>query len=421
MKTVNVCVWLLTIPSALTGQQSHMLSMNIESAVDRAVVVSPLVRVAEGTIVAARGERAEAIWPFSGNPSIEYQRVRRRQPSAEVTDLGWRFGQSIEVAGQAFVRAGAAGRRIAAAEAGVEDSERSAGLTARYSYLNLYRAERRVDLTATNAELAEQLADLARRQLDAGEINVLEANTAALEAARARSEAMRAEGDLATAQAALGQELALGQDTVATTDGLPSLPAVQPGVDRVLELALERRPDLRAARFSEDASGRTVSAVRMRSIPNLELGVFNGREDGSDDLLGFSVGVVLPVFRRAQAEVGAARAAHIAAQAATDATQRAIRAEIVGGLALYAAAQRAMGRLADELLASAEQNSELAAQAFEQGELSVADVVVFRATALSTQLEYLDAVANAYGAWFQLATAIGIHPDEFEALTGGAQ
>lgn len=419
MKTLWICTCLLGVPSLAAGQGADTLRLELDEAVNRAIAVSPLVRTAEGSVALARGERSEAVWPFPSNPAIEYERVRRRGLASEVTDFGWRFVQPIEVAGQAFVRAGAANRRISASEAGIEDAARSSGLTARYAYLNLYLAERRADLTAANAELAGQLAELARRQMDAGEISILAANTASLEAARANSEAMRLEAERLAAQSELRSALALGSDTVLATTALPPLPAIEPAVDPAVAHALERRPDLRAAGLNEDASRRTVTATRMRAIPNIELGVFNGREEGTDDLLGFSVGVSVPVFRRAQADVGAARAAHIAAQATSDAIRRAVRSDVVSEIARYDGAQRAMARLAQDLIAAAEENSELATRAFEEGELSVAEVVVFRSTALQAQLEYLDAIGAAYASWFALAAAIGVHPNELKDLLGG--
>ena len=50
--------------------------------------------------------------------------------------------------------------------------------------------------------------------------------------------------------------------------------------------------------------------------------------------------------------------------------------------------------------------------------MSVADVVVFRSTALATQLEYLEVLAEAYEAWFQLAAAVDARPDELTDLAG---
>jgi len=96
----------------------------------------------------------------------------------------------------------------------------------------------------------------------------------------------------------------------------------------------------------------------------------------------------------------------------SDATARLIRAEVEAEARRYAGAREAERRFADDLLRAGAENAELASVAFEEGELDIADVVVFRSTALATRLEYLEVLANAYSAWFALAAALDSQPEE---------
>ena len=88
-----------------------------------------------------------------------------------------------------------------------------------------------------------------------------------------------------------------------------------------------------------------------------------------------------------------------------------------GRVAIVTGAGGGLGRAHALLLASRE-NVELAGRAFQEGELSVADVVVFRSTALATQLEYLDVLADAYQAWSELAAAVHVRPEDLTTLAG---
>jgi len=169
---------------------------------------------------------------------------------------------------------------------------------------------------------------------------------------------------------------------------------------------------MQAAKLEVEAADRILAASRRSFVPNLELGLFRGQEAGTDDLLGISVGFSMPLFHRGQADVGAARADRAAAGALADGTARLIRAEVVAEARRYAGAYDAERRFATDLLAAGAENAELAAVAFEEGELSVADVVVFRTTALATQLEHLEVLADAYAAWFSLAAALNVEPTE---------
>ena len=115
MKVLCMSACLLVYPAHAAGQASDILRITIEDAVARAVAVSPLVRATGGLVVAADAERAEAALPFASDPTIAYSNTRRRRPTDQVTDYGWSFTQEVEIAGQSFVRRGAASRRRDAA------------------------------------------------------------------------------------------------------------------------------------------------------------------------------------------------------------------------------------------------------------------------------------------------------------------
>ena len=165
MKTVLLFVALAT-PGALLAQQApEPLRITLDDAVARAVASSPGVSAAEGAILAADGRRAQTTWPLAGNPTIEFERTRRRALSGEVYDVGWRFTQALEISGSSRRARRAADARIQASRAYVDDATRVTTLETQLSYAWLHLAEQRAELATSNAELAEELEDLARRDL----------------------------------------------------------------------------------------------------------------------------------------------------------------------------------------------------------------------------------------------------------------
>ncbi len=100
----------------------------------------------------------------------------------------------------------------------------------------------------------------------------------------------------------------------------------------MLAIARLRRSDLTASNLMARAAGQDVTAARLGLVPNLLLGGVLGREEGSDDLLGFSIGISIPLFHRQQATTGAARAAAAAARSVHTATERRVLAEVVDGV-----------------------------------------------------------------------------------------
>ncbi len=408
----------LLLSAMLLASPQDTLVVSLKDAVNRAILVSPEVAAAEGAVLIPAGERSQNALPFAGNPSIEYERLRRQSPDRTVYDYGWKISQEIDIIGWAKRRS-AAGKRVQSAEAGVLDARRRAALEAQFTYVALRLAQRRVALADSNAVFAERLAEFAREQLDAGEVNRLEYNTAVLEAARARSQADRTAAGLSAAEADLARVLAIPPDSAVRTLALPAMPALAvTDKERLLSLAIGRRPDLEAALLASDAAQTSVTAAKLQNIPNIEIAALSGMEEGFDDLLGFSVSLSVPLFHRQQANLGFARAEREMARAALVDTQRRINAEVVAAAALYARARDAERRFAAEVLVAAAQNVELTGQAFEAGEVSVTDVVVLRAAAVTALLEYLEVLSDAYQGWFLLAAVLNSEPEELTRLLG---
>jgi len=414
---------LLLSVQLLTAPQDTLV-LGVEEAVARAVAVSPIVTTAEGAVEGPRGERAENRWPFPSNPSLEFERVSRTPATGlggTVYDRGLALRQEVEIGGQGFLRASAAGMRIDAAEMLVEDARRVVGLQARLAYVRVALAQRRAAQVDTAAQFAERLAEVAQNRLNAGAINLIEYNTAALEAARQRSIAYRAQADEASAAADLGRILALAPGTVVQTRSLPSLPTEPPPSAIVLTAhALNERPDHSAALLRAKAGGRAVTAARLDGwVPRLEFGGVLGQEAEQDDLFGFTIGLNFPLFQRKQAETGVAQAERIASEAAAEAVRRSIHSEVQAALSRYERARGAEQLFAETVLRAAAENVALSELSFDEGKIGIAEVMVLRATAVATQLEYLEVLADVYQGWYQLAAAVGIPPTRLNELAGG--
>jgi outer membrane protein, heavy metal efflux system len=402
------------------------LVLGVEEAVTRAIAVSPFVTAAAGAVAAPRGERAESRLPFPSNPSLEFERVSRTSISGvgnTVYDRGFALRQEIEIGGQGFVRASAAGMRIDAAERRVDNARRVVGLQARLAYVRLAIAQRRAAQVDTAAQFAERLADVARNRLNAGAINLIEYNTATLEAARQRSVAYRALADEASAAADLVRILALAPGTALQTAGLPSLPT-EPAPSGIFltGYALDERPDHLAALLTAEAGGRALTAARLDGwVPRLELGGVIGQEAEQDDLFGFTIGLNFPLFRRNQAATGIAQAERIASEAGAEGVRRSVRSEVEAALSQYEHARGAERLFVETVLRAAAENVTLSELSFDEGKIGIAEVIVLRTTAVATQLEYLEVLTDAYEGWYRLAAAVGIPPTRLNELTGGQQ
>lgn len=396
--------------------------LSLEDAAHRALTASPLIESALGEVRRAQGIRSETGWPFATNPEVSYSRTRRRAGGSTSYDHEWKLSQEVEIAGQPWLRRGAASALLHATSARVEDSRRVVALEARRSYVLLAIAERRAELADSVAAFADRLAGYTRRQFEAGEANRLELNVALLERARALSTADRLAAEQQAAAAELRRLLGVPGDSAVRTLPLPALPALAWGSDSaLLSLARSRRPDLRtAAAFYQGA--RSASALAGRAlIPNLVLSLNTGEEAGTDRLVGVGIGVRVPLFYRQQAAKGGAAADLAAAHARFLATERGVRAELETVAVRYRRARTAEQRFATEALGAVEENVALTERALQEGEVSLTEVLLLRRTSVEAQLEYLEVLTSSYFAWFELAATLGAEPNDLPALLGGTE
>lgn len=411
---------LLLLAALQAPVQPDTLRLTITDAVSRALVVSPVVSVAAGDMARVRGLRAETLLPFPTNPTVFYGQTERTTAASTTDDTDWLISQEIEIGGQSFTRRSAMSSFLRASEARVEDARRRVALDARMAYLTLALTERQQSLIDSTAQFAERMAVFAQRQFDAGEINRLELNGSLLDAARTRSAAERARAAMEVAAAEFARILALPPDTLVRTVQLPPLPLVgQVVLPNLLPLARSRRPDLLAAGAEVDGAGGNLSVAQRAFIPNLTLAALGGQEGGTDDLLGFQVGLQVPLFHNGQAARGAAEAELSTARATLAATERLIQAELQAGLARLVRSTAAEPRFAEQVLSAATQNVRLTEQALMEGEVNLTDVIVLRRTAVDAQLEYLAVLADAYAAWFEVSTALDVDPLELTTLLTG--
>ena len=182
-----------------------------------------------------------------------------------------------------------------------------------------------------------------------------------------------------------------------------------------------RRADLRAAREAYQSAQSASTLAGRALVPNLLFSVGGGRESGTDALLGFGVGVSVPLLYRRQAARGAAAAELATAHASLAASERTVLAELQSTAARYLRARAAERRFVREVLSAAGENIALTERALQEGEFGLTDVILLRRTALDAQVEYLNVLANSYLAWFDLAAAVGVEPGQLSATLSGTE
>jgi outer membrane protein len=229
----------------------------------------------------------------------------------------------------------------------------------------------------TNLEAAEE-----RHRVGVATIaDVLQAKTAASQAELATE---TIEGSLQTTRGALALSLGIPANLPYDVDSTPSqtpVAVVADSVDALIAGAVRARPDLAAARAEFESSRSQISAVRANRLPALVLNGTGGRtyttslpEGGNN--YAISLGLRIPLF------AGFSRL-YDERQAKAEADAAAARADLLGQevvfqvFSSYHSLQTAARRVrtADDLIASAEQSSDVAMGRYKAGVGSVLDLL----------------------------------------------
>ncbi|HEV7366299.1 MAG TPA: TolC family protein [Gemmatimonadales bacterium] len=215
--------------------------------------------------------------------------------------------------------------------------------------------------------------------------DVLQARTAA---SQAQLSEQVIEGTLQTTRGALALSLGLPANLPYDVDSLAGrTPVAQlaDSVDTLIAAAMKARPDLAAIRAEYESSRSQISAVRAARLPSLTLDGTGGRtytttlpQGGNNYVV--SLGLRIPLFAgfsRIYDERQAVAQADAAAARADRLGQEVVFQVFSSYYALQTAARRV--KSADDLLATAEQSTEVAQGRYKAGVGSVLDLLAAQA------------------------------------------
>lgn len=227
-----------------------------------------------------------------------------------------RLGQAILDA-NAWERTGAAGHRVAVAEAGRRLALEHAASDAAEAYVTLATALRLTDIRHQDLRLADELLTLARDQVKAGAVEALAATRAETRRASAQTGVIAAEGAIEQSSILLARALALDPAlTLRPSDSLgPELggSAAPTEATAAATFAHDHRPDMQVAAETLAASEADWRAARGAQLPRLgvfaDLGRAGPRFDDTVTTWQVGVGLTIPLLN---GNHDRAQAAHLA-------------------------------------------------------------------------------------------------------------
>jgi cobalt-zinc-cadmium efflux system outer membrane protein len=415
MKRLSKRLLFLPLVAVLTAQSGHaqQKALTWQEVRDKFEAANPSLRADQIGIDESRANEitaylrpnpnlsllADQIDPFPGGPS--HGAFAYWLPSATVTYLHERDHKRE-------LRRDSAKEATGIAISSHADLERNLIFSLRSAFVQTLQQKAVRDLAKENLDYYDHLLGVNRDRFQAGAIAQVDMDRLELQRVQYESDLQTAEVGLRTAKIQmlmlLNDQTPVDQFDV--TGPFDFSTQVAP-LDEVRQLALDNRPDLKAALQSVDKAKTDHKLAVSMGSTDPTFGVDAGRNPPIDEYVGFSVSIPLRVFDRNQGE-------KLRTQLDIDRNQRlmeAARAQVFSDVdSAYATLTSTVVLLQpykDHYLAQASRVRDTISFSYEHGAASLLDFLNAQADYRAVQVSYLNLVGSYLDAAGQLNLAVG--------------
>ena len=281
----------------------------------------------------------------------------------------------------------------------------------RTAYYEALAAAQRLALQQTLAENADAAADFASRQERAGTLSELALANEQASYTQVRLDLVRAERDAVSAREKLVRALGLWADPhrIKLPATLPMPPRLDPDVDRMEQLAIAQRLDLRAAEQEAVLFERTVKMAKgMRFLTGLSIGGDAHREpEGGYKVIGPSISLELPIFDQGQARIAKLVAETRRARRHAEALAVEIRSEVRERANRLLASRSLADYLRSTVIPLRERTVSLSQQQYNAMFIGLPQLLMAKQAEAGAWREYLECVRDYWVARAELERATG--------------
>jgi len=275
----------------------------------------------------------------------------------------------------------------------------------RLAHVERALAERRLEIQRELEANAKQLAELADSRATAGEISPAEALAVRADAAIAADTAQLAERDLAIANGKLQALLGGPVGSALTVVLARPLPQTAPGLNDLLQVARQSRPDVLAIEQELEGAAARAGWERWRILALSA----QGTAQWNSQKVGARVGgsVALPIFNQNQGGVGRAEAAIASAQHRIEALRQQVTLEVLTAQAQLEQAIASLQRYEGTIVPPLEDALKAATERYELGDDSYLIVLDALRRLGNARLRAAELDAEVRRAQAQLERAVG--------------
>jgi outer membrane protein, heavy metal efflux system len=304
----------------------------------------------------------------------------------------------IEVAGKRKKRITAAEAATRVAQLEFLDAVRSAIFEVQSTFVDALLADKHLSLARTNLQSQERIVDLNRERLGLGDIAEVELLRSRLAALEYWNAVRLAETRYRIAVTSL-QKL-MGRSPISRSVGVAGQLRTQselPERERVLKLALERRPDLQALKLDFDRAEADWRLELANAKVDPAVGAEYRRQqgvNGTGNSLGFTFGIAIPVFDRNQGEIARALQERHQAQFRVKALEAAVTEEVENAYEALQAALELLSAIEGTMIREAEDVRSITEYSYKRGEATMLELLDAQRAFNETMRGYHEAQAE---------------------------
>lgn len=339
--------------------------------------------------------------------------------SSSENRLGIGISQEFLIGGKLEKRLAVAESEIARFGSRIKDAERLLLLEVKSGFYDLLLAESRLELAHKSRELNNQLLQITKERLAAGDIAELDVNLSRVETARSEERKIEAERELVPSRQRL--LTLMGAPTLSDLKiaGSSETKPVTANPAELKAMALKNRPDLQALAAEKSKGEADLTLAQADKAPNVTAGIAFSREStltsvggmsnrSTDYLVGLKLSVPIPYFDRNQAGIKEAQARKSSAETRQAFVRQSIEREVEAAHARLAAAEKSANIYAKEILPQLSENLKLVQEAYRLGEVGILAVIEEQKKFIEVNDSYLTSLHNWNNAVAKLDAAVGI-------------
>lgn len=356
--------------------------ISLEEALRLFMRNNPQLQAASATVREAQGRLTQVrAYP---NPTVEVTHEPLFGGEERFSETYVNLAQSLQWPGKRRARIEAAERHAEAVRAGARADSLRYAFDVVALFVEAAAEERRLAAIQEVTNLFEEVQAIGARRFQEGDLSGYALHRMRIEQTRYENDILRTRLDLQEDWRQLAALLYPEDDAraVAPDMNVVSLPEV-PALDDLMEVALNRRPAVRAAEAEVAAARAQLESARTARIPDVT--VTGGYKRQSDGLQGLFLGtsVPIPLFDRGEGAIQIAEADLQGAQARLRLRRRQIRTEVQSAYDEYEAfaerlaevRQQYEGETAQTVLGQADNLMQVARVSYEEGNMSLVELL----------------------------------------------